>query len=99
MLKKLPNQIYLYTFAVTSQAFTMTDGDGAQILTVVKQGLINVNKVAPARLYGQIAATVRGCPRNIFVAPGKPIIKGIVSSLILLAAYNMVIYHIGSEKL
>jgi hypothetical protein len=98
MLKRLPNHVFIYTMAVTSPNKSMEDGDSAQILTLVKQGLIDINK-SGAGLSAQIAGTVTGCPESVFKRKTPPVVKGVISSLILLAAYNLVVTHVGSERL
>jgi hypothetical protein len=99
LLKKVPNHVYIYTMALTSASNTMTDGDSAQALTLIKQGLINMNRDLGVRIYTQINATITGCPHSVFVTPVKPVVKGVISSLILIAAWNMIATQIGSERL
>lgn len=98
-LEPMPNQIWVYTVAITSAVNTMTDGESAKALTLLKQSMINM---AAANAYGTVLATMRGCPRSVFGA--KPamasVAKGVGwSSLILVVAYNMLVPHIGSEVL
>lgn len=98
-LANLPNQLWIYTIAVTSAQNTMTDGDGAQVITLLKQAIVNMYSTGGVQ---NTLATRRGCPRSVFEKPVSPTpapIKGAVSALILLAAYNMVAPHIGSERL
>jgi hypothetical protein len=99
-LAKLPNQIWVYTVGVTSKNNTMTDGEGAQVLTLLKQAMINMFKYSA---FANILATVRGCPRNVFEAPEPdlpaPVVAGMFSSLILIVAWNMMSTHVGSERL
>ncbi len=96
-LEPMPNQIWVYTMAITSAADTMTDGEAAQGLTLLKQAMINM---APANAYGTVLVVLRGCPRDVFgKRPDAVLVKAGWSSLILVAAYNMLIPHFGSEVL
>jgi hypothetical protein len=101
ILKRVPNHVYIYTMAVTSANKQMSDGDAAQVITLVKQGLINMNRVDEGSDTAlQIAATVTGCPHSIFdPKPLPPIVKGVISSLILVAAWEMLATQFGSERL
>jgi len=97
VLATMPNQIWVYTVAVTSGRSTMTDGDAAQALTLLKQAMVNM---APAGGYASVLITLRGCPPGLFEAPAKAaLVQAGWSALILLVAYNMVAPHIGSEVL
>jgi len=97
-LAKMPNQIWVYTVAVTSARNTMSDAEGAQVVTLLKQAIVN--------MYGSGAslsarATQRGCPLSVF---DKPVVvpdamKTGAVALALLIAYNMISPHIGSERL
>lgn len=94
-LAPLPNQIWVYTVVITSQTETMTDGESAQALTLLKQAMINMSK---ANAYAKVLITLRGCPRKVFESKGGPVIpKAGWDALILLVAYNMIVPHIGSE--
>lgn len=96
-LEPMPNQIWVYTVAITSAADTMSDGESAQALTLLKQAMINM---APANAYGTVLATVRGCPRDVFgKKPEVTLAKAGWSSLILYVAYNVLSLHVGSEVL
>jgi hypothetical protein len=99
MLQRLPNHVYLYTMALTSANNSMSDGDSAQALTLVKQGLINMNRDLRINVSTQIAATITGCPESVFKKPVKPVVKGVISSLILVAAWEMLATQFGSERL
>ena len=94
-LSPMPNQIWVYTVAITSAADTMTDGESAQALTLLKQAMINM---APANAYATVLATLRGCPRDVFgKKPEVTLAKAGWSTLLLVVAYNMVTMHVGSE--
>lgn len=96
-LAPLPNQIWVYTVAITSQTETMTDGEAAQVLTLLKQAMVNM---APANAYASVLITLRGCPLNVFAPKGgSTIAKAGWDGLLLLVAYNMIVPHIGSEVL
>lgn len=94
-LEPMPNQIWVYTVAITSSADTMTDGEAAQALTLLKQAMINMS---PANAYATVIVTLRGCPLSVFgQKPGITLAKAGWSSLLLVVAYNMVTMHVGSE--
>lgn len=99
-LAKMPNQIWVYTMAITSGDNTMSDGEAAQALTLLKQAMVNM---ANTHSYANVELTLRGCPPALFEAPVKPPlpapIKASASALLLLVAYNMLSPHIGSEIL
>jgi hypothetical protein len=88
-LAKLPNQIWVYTIGVTSAQNTMTDGEAAQGLTLLKQAMVNLANTTHSAV--NVRVTARGCPESLFQPkPGpSPIAIGTFSGLILLAAYNM----------
>ena len=94
----LPGQIWVYTMAVPSAHDTMTDGDAAQVTTLLKQSRINIAD-AGADAYSTVWLTLRGCPVGLFKKAESKIVKAGWSSLLLLVAYNMVAPHIGSEVL
>ncbi len=98
LLAKLPNSIYLYTVAVTSPVNEMNDGNAAQVLTLLKQAMVNM---APADAYANVLATLKGVPASLFgpVKRAVPLAKAGMSGLILIAAWNMLSPHIGSERL
>jgi len=99
-LAKLPKQVWVYTFAVTSAHETMTDGEAAQVVTLLKQAMVNMAKF---NAYANVELVVKGAPRGVFgAAPAQKMpqpVKGAFSALILLVAYNMLAPHIGSEVL
>ena len=96
-LAPLPNQIWVYTMVITSQTETMSDGESAQALTLLKQAMINMSK---ANAYATVLITLRGCPRKIFGPKSGPAIKKAGwDALLLLVAYNMIVPHFGSEVL
>jgi hypothetical protein len=107
VIAKLPSEIYVYTMAATRALLhgipgrgfvgSMTDGDAAQVLTLVRQAMMGM---ASAQGYAHVLFTTRGCPEEVFIDP-KPIDPVVVgfSSLLLIVAYNMVSTHIGSERL
>ena len=99
-LAKLPRQIWVYTFAVTSAHETMTDGEAAQVVTLLKQAMVNMAKY---NAYANVELVVKGAPRGVFGSrPAQTMpqpVKGAFSALLLLVAYNMVAPHIGSEVL
>jgi hypothetical protein len=98
LLAKLPNQIWIYTMAVTSAHSTMSDGEAAQVLTLLKQSMVNMR---PANFYTRVALTLRGCPSTLFGATNtdpipKPSKAG-WSPLILIVAYELLSIHMGSD--
>jgi hypothetical protein len=99
-LAKLPNQIWVYTVAVTSANNAMSDADGAQALTILKQAIVNLEAT---NSYQVPLAVVRGCPIGTFEPVPRPvpppILKTGIATLALLVAYNMVASHVGSERL
>jgi hypothetical protein len=98
-MKRLPKEIWVYTMAVTSAHDTMTDGDAAQVVTLLKQSMVSM---VPHNAYSHVELTLRGCPASVFGAPKHklpPVLKAGTSALLLLVAYNMLAPHIGSEVL
>jgi hypothetical protein len=100
---KLPNEIYIYTLAVTAPIpggpGSMTDAEATRVLNLVRQAKVNM---ASAKGYANTLFTMRGCPDEIFnpiIPPVPPIIVAGFSSLLLIVAYNMVASHVGSERL
>ena len=94
VLNRMPSEMYIYTFAVTSSRNTMSDAEAAQALTLIKQAMVNM---ASARGYATVEATLLGSPSNVF--PEEPSVMLGLSPLILLAAWNMISSHVGSERL
>lgn len=97
VLAPLPNQIWIYTVVITSSADTMTDGESAQALTLLKQAMVNM---APALAYSTVLITLRGCPLGVFKTKlaSTPLAKAGWSSLILYVAYQMVIMPLSAES-
>jgi hypothetical protein len=107
----LPNSIYVYTFAVTTAKDTFTDAEGAKLLTLLKQTL---GRVLPASGgYAAKHVTLMGAAPDVFIGPKpaptpdptpgptpgpSPIVVAGISSILLIAAYNMLSPHIGSER-
>ncbi len=105
-LARMPRQIWVYTMAVTSAHNTMSDGDAAQALTLLKQAMINLAGSGHGGSIGRpgVIVTLRTCPSGIFGGNGKKIViskpvKTGFSALLLLVAYNMISPHVGSEVL
>lgn len=100
LLAKLPANVYVYTFAATSDNNTMSDADAAKALTVLtaitKQA---TTQLAGAQSYGTIDLTVLGSDPDIFPKPPIPvpvIIGGV--GLLLVAAVNLLSPHIKDYK-
>jgi hypothetical protein len=92
-LARLPRTINVYTIAVTSGHQTMSDGDAAQTLTLLKQAMVNM---ASAGGYAHVVATIKGAPQDVFERPEKPLLaspaaKVGLSSMLLVIAYNMLV--------
>lgn len=100
VLAKLPNSIYVYTLAVTSGNNTMTDGEAAQVLTLLKQAMVNM---ASANGYANVNLILLGSPPEVFEEPSKPVIATVISAgasgLLLVVAWNLLSAHIGSEHI
>lgn len=87
-LSKLPSNIYVYTVAVTSNDNTMTDAQGAQVLSVIHTWL--QNQTAGAYMTGK--ATLLGSDPSVFPGPVTPAVAA-VSGLALIIAWNMLSNH------
>ena len=100
VLGQLPNEVWIYTIAVTSAQNSMTDAEAAQVLTLLKQAMVNM---ANTQSYANVLITLRGCPPEVFgPVPVNPLPTPVAagfSALLLLVAYNMVAPYIGSERL
>jgi hypothetical protein len=98
-LAKLPNQIYIYTFAVTSTQNTMTDADSAKLITLIKQAYVNMYS-AGANAYGTTDVTLLGSPASMFDEDKKSVVPAIlgISSLLLLVAYQMIASQTDQAK-
>ena len=98
ILAKIPGQVFIYTLAVTSGRNTMADGEAAQVLTLLKQAMVNM---ASTNSFANVLITLQGCPASVFGPSAKkklpPVAKAGWSALVLLVAYNMVMPHVGSE--
>jgi hypothetical protein len=105
LLAKMPSTIWVYSLALTTAHNTMSDGDAAQALTLLKQAVADLSAAASGGVLGHPGAIItrRTCPHSIFgQAPVDPIPKPVktgFSALLLLVAYNMLSPHIGSEVL
>jgi len=103
LLGKLPTQLWVYTVALTTAYDTMSDADGAQTITLLKQAMVNMAN-AGVGSYAHVIATVRSCPSEVFGKVIKPVAKASVAktgsaALLLLFAYNLLSPHIGSERI
>jgi hypothetical protein len=109
VLSSMPPTIWVYSLAATSAHSTMSDGEAAQALTVLKQALILIANSATGAQLGVPGTIItrRTCPTIVFTGAvdkplPKPVQAGVTaawSALLLLVAYNMVASHVGSEVL
>jgi hypothetical protein len=63
MLAKLPTTMDIYTIALTSEKYDLSVGDAARALTLIKQGLVNMNRYDS---YYSAAAVMRGVETSVF---------------------------------
>lgn len=98
LLAKLPNQVYVYSFAVTSPQNNMTDADSAKLLTLIKQAYSNMHN-SGFNAYGTTDVTLLGSPTRVFdvVSAITPAVLGL-SGIVLLIAYNMIAQNTGADK-
>ncbi len=96
-LSQVPTQIWVYTMAVTSASSSMTDGEAAQVLTLLKLARVNIAK-SGANAFSSVWLTMRGCPSTLF-GGGKRPKKGGWSPILLVAAFEILRIHAGSEVL
>jgi hypothetical protein len=73
ILAKLPSVLYVYTFAVTSDQNTLTDADGARLLTLLKQAYLSLDS---AKAYGRGYVTLLGSLPSLFNGDGPYIPNG-----------------------
>lgn len=70
-LAQLPGTINIYTIALTSKNWDLTDADGARAITLIKQAIVNMQ---PYNAYSKVAAVLRGVETSVFGStppPGK----------------------------
>ena len=63
MLAKLPTTMDIYTIALTSEKYDLSVGDAARALTLIKQGLVNMNRYDG---YYRLAVVMRGVETSVF---------------------------------
>ena len=88
-LSALPSNMYVYSFAVTSKNDSMTDAEGAQVLSLVRAWLQGQS----AKAYATGKATLMSGDKSLFVTPITPVAAG-AFGLILVVAWNMLSPHI-----
>jgi len=93
-LGKLPSSLYIYTFAVTSKDNTMSDAQGAQVLSLVQNW-----KNSQPKAYATGKMTLLGSDLNVFERGGgvTPLAAG-VGGLVLIVAWNLLSPHIKSGR-
>lgn len=97
-LAKVPTQIYVYTLAVTTDKNTMTDADAARVLTQLRQAMVGMDN---AKAYANVHVTTLGSSPDVFgdstsTEPLSPVVKAGISSLILVAAVQLLSSHVGA---
>lgn len=98
-LSKLPPSVYVYTLAATSNSNTMSDEDAARALTLLRQAMTTMAN-GGMQAYAHVNIVRRSSPPEVFGDQGiGPVAKLGISSLILVAALNMLANHVGSERL
>ena len=69
LLAKLPSAINIYTIAITSKNYDLTDGDAARALTLIKQAS---RDMARYDAYKTMAVVVRGVETSVFAGKVQP---------------------------